>query len=137
MTLAVISIGTLMAIPAYNGWTARSELKQALSEISGGLGYARVAAMNRNRTISVTLSMVGNAVQVRNQAANQALLLGSHVTGFTVTNGPSVSFSSLGLRSGGGVGNQLITITNDKGVVYSIAVTPGGKITACAMAACP
>ena len=135
--LVVMAIGTMMAIPAYHGWASRTELNSALSEISSGLGYARVAAMNRNRTISVTFTMSGSRVQVVNGANSKTSLLGSRVTAFTVATGPSVSFSSLGLRSGGGGGDQLVTITNDKGVVYSIVVSPGGKVTACAMSTCP
>jgi hypothetical protein len=49
----------------------------------------------------------------------------------------TVSFTPLGIRSGGGTGNQQIVLTNSKGVSYSLRVTPRGKVDLCLAAACP
>ncbi len=61
-----------------------------------------------------------------------------HVTNASVTGGSTIQFNSLGFRSSnGGVGNQMISVSNDQGLTYAVKVAAGGKATLCPMAACP
>ena len=100
---------------------------------------ARLSAMNRNRSVTVTAAILNNRVTATFIDGSGAQVMPTHtmlalVTG--VTGGP-ITFSSLGVRVGGGAGNQLITLTNNQALTYSIAVTPAGKSTWCPRATCP
>ena len=135
--LAVVLIVTSMATPVYQDWVARLDLRAAAAEISSTLTFGRMAAMNRNNTVTVTVDKVGGVIQLSTGGVMPASMMGSHVTALNPQ--PStVSFSPLGLRIGGPAGaNQLITITNSRGVTYSVVATPGGKVSWCPQAACP
>jgi hypothetical protein len=47
---------------------------------------------------------------------------------------PWIRYNSMGARAG--TGAQLITLTNTKGRIYSIAVSPGGKAKWCITPSC-
>ena len=136
---AVITIGTAIAVPSYQQWIARYQLKQATTEINSEMSLSRMAAMNRNTTVTVSLAVAGGRVtatitdgagaQVMPPATMQNKVIG-------VTGGP-ILFNSLGLRVGGGAGNQTVTVTNNNGLTYSIRVTPAGKVNWCPQATCP
>ena len=85
------------------------------------------AAILNNRVTATFID--GSGAQVMPTHTMLALVTG-------VTGGP-ITFSSLGVRVGGGAGNQLITLTNNQALTYSIAVTPAGKSTWCPRATCP
>lgn len=136
---AIITIGTALAVPSYQQWIARYQLKQAATEINSGLSLSRMAAMNRNTTVAVALAVVGGKVTATftDGAGAQVMppaTMQHQVTG--VAGGP-VQFNSLGLRVGGGAGNQTVTVTNIQGLIYSVRITPAGKVNWCPQAACP
>lgn len=130
---AIIGIGAALAVPQFGRWNSDHQLQQAATEVQTQLTLARLAAMNRNRPVTVTFALVGGRVTISavdstgTQALPPATML-THVTG--VTGGP-VQFNSLGLRAGGGGGNQAITVTNNVGTTYSVRVTPAGKSIWC------
>jgi Tfp pilus assembly major pilin PilA len=137
--VGIIALSTALAVPNYSRWNATSQLKQAATELHGELTLARLSAMNRNRTVNVVLAIVNGRVTANFNDASGAQVMPPHtmlplVNG--VTGGP-IAFSSLGVRVGGGAGNQLITLTNNQALIYSIAVTPAGKSTWCPRATCP
>src|SRR5881409_689304 len=117
VVVGIMAFAVAIAVPNYIRWNSTAQLKQATTELQGELNLARLSAMNRNRSVTVTAAILNNLV-----------------TG--VTGGP-ITFSSLGVRVGGGAGNQLITLTNNQALIYSIAVTPAGKSTWCPRATCP
>jgi len=136
---AVITIGTALAVPNYLQWIARYQLKQASTEISSDLSLSRMAAMNRNTNVIVALAVTGGRVTATftDGAGAQVMppaTMPNRVTG--VAGGPVV-FNSLGLRVGGGAGNQTVTVTNSQNLTYSIRITPAGKMNWCPQAACP
>lgn len=134
MIVVVISaLGFFLATPSYQQWSARSDLKQGISELHGALNLSRMMAMNQNTTVTVTLATVMGRVQYSNNAGILPTTLGNRVTAFA---GGPVAFNSMGLRQGGGAGNQVITLTNSQGLVYSVVVTPGGKVNWCPTAVC-
>ena len=137
--VGIIAISTVIAVPNYIRWNSTAQLKQATTELQGELNLARLSAMNRNRSVTVTAAILNNRVTATFIDGSGAQVMPTHtmlalVTG--VTGGP-ITFSSLGVRVGGGAGNQLITLTNNQALIYSIAVTPAGKSTWCPRATCP
>lgn len=134
IVLGIVAIGTMLATPVYTDWAARSALRQGIVELTSTLSYARMAAMNRNQTAQVSLALVGGRVQISTNGIQPAQSLDRYVTAFT---GGPVQFSSLGLRLGGGAGDQLLTLSNRQGQTYSVRVTPAGKMDWCPKAACP
>jgi prepilin-type N-terminal cleavage/methylation domain-containing protein len=130
---AIIGIVSAVAVPNYSKWHSKYQLRQAATEINNQFNLARMVAMNRNSTVTVTVSLVGSSVTISATDATgvqafvpQAMM--SHVIG--VTGAPvTVSFTSLGLRSGGGAGNQVIAIQNDGQQTFNVVVSPSGKVT--------
>jgi prepilin-type N-terminal cleavage/methylation domain-containing protein len=139
VVLGIIAFAVAIAFPNYVRWNSTSQLKQATTELHGELTLARLSAMNRNRQVNVAVAIVNGRVRATFIDGSGAQVMPPHtmlplVTG--VTGGP-ITFSSLGVRVGGGAGNQLITMTNNQALIYSIAVTPAGKSTWCPRATCP
>ena len=95
-----------------------------------------MTAMNRNTTVTVSVTAVANLVTVSTTNANigvqifPAETMMSHVTG-VVGRPILVQFSSQGLRLGGGAGAQFITVQSDSGITYAVQVLPRGKATWC------
>jgi prepilin-type N-terminal cleavage/methylation domain-containing protein len=142
IVVAIIGIATALAIPNYVEWKAQHDLREGVSEFSSNLSLARVVAMNRNRQATVTIQVLPSGiVQVSGVTGVAPALtifpnqtMSSNVTGLPggTTN---VLFSSMGLSAT--AANQLIQVVNTRGVVYSVLVTPSGKVTWCAKSTCP
>lgn len=130
---AVIAIATMLGVPSFSKWYSKYQLRQAATDIQNQFNLARMVAMNRNSTVTVTVSVAGNSVLVSAVDANGTPAFApetmmSHVV--AVTGAPvTVNFSSLGLRSGGGPGNQTVTIQDDQQRSFSVIVSPAGKVT--------
>jgi prepilin-type N-terminal cleavage/methylation domain-containing protein len=137
---AVIAVVSLLAIPNYMSWYARHQLKQATKEIQNQLGLARVSAMSRNSSVTVNVALNSGKVTLSATSATGAVIINpvdmpGNVIGLTPS--PSaVTFTSLGIRSGGGTTNQLIVLSNNAGHSYSVQVSPRGNIRWCAAATC-
>jgi type IV pilus assembly protein PilA len=140
IVVAIIGVATILAIPNYIRWNANHQLRQASSEIQNQLSLARISAMSRNSVVTVNMSLTGGRVVLTTTDASgatvvQPVQMAGSITG--VNPAPSaVVFSPLGIRSGGGAGDQLIAITNQQGMTYSVRVTPGGKVKWCPAATC-
>lgn len=134
IVVAIIGIGTLLAVPNYIVWHSRYQLRVGVNEIQSTLGLARITAMNRNRTVNVAMALSGGLVTLTTTDAGGTALgttqLMPHVTNVTPT---TVQFTSLGLSPTGGN----IQLTNDRGLVYSLVVTPAGKVAWCPKSTCP
>ena len=142
IVVGIMGIAALMAVPNYIQWNARSQLRQAVSELQGNFSLARMVAMNLNTTVIVTPSVTGGQLTATftNPAGGTVMSPFTEtvreLTGVTVTGGSTVQFNSLGLRVGGGGPIQTVTLTNRYGLIYSIGVTAGGKVRWCANTAC-
>ena len=136
---AIITIGAALAVPSYQQWISRYQLKQATTEIHSELSLSRMAAMNRNTTVTAALAVVGGRVTATFTDGNGAQVMppATMQNQVTLVAGGPVQFNSFGLRVGGGAVNQTVTITNSQGLTYSIAVTPAGKVSWCPKATCP
>jgi Tfp pilus assembly protein FimT len=146
MVVAIMAVITAWGAPNFITWQAKSHLRQGVSELHSNLNLARMVAMNRNTTVTVTMTGgAGAAVRATFvDAAGTAVLapvqMLAQVTAWAGTPAAApftVRFNSLGLRVGGGAGNQVITITNSRGLAYEIQITAAGKARWCAASPCP
>jgi type II secretion system protein H len=140
IVVAILGIAASIGVPNYLEWNARNQLRQAVSEIQSQLVLARLVAMNRNSPVSVTLAVTAGRVQFSAVDASlsqviQPIQMMSTVIGLSPAPA-SVAFSPLGTRSGGGTTNQLIVISNNRGLSYSVQITPRGKVKWCAASTC-
>jgi len=138
---AIVGIASTVAVPSYIDWNARYQLRQAATEIQNQLSVARISAMSRNSVVNVNLVLSSGRVQVSAGDASgtsviPATLMMGTVTGLNPAP-TTVAFSPLGIRSGGGTGNQQIMISNNRGLSYSVRITPRGKVSWCPAATCP
>lgn len=141
IVVAIVGITSALAVPNYLIWHAKYQLRQAATEIQNQLSVARISAMSRNSVVNVSLVLSGGKVQVSAGDASGASVIPltqmmDSVTGLTPAP-TTVAFSPLGIRSGGGAGNQQISISNNQGLSYSVRVTPRGKVSWCPAATCP
>jgi type IV fimbrial biogenesis protein FimT len=147
VVIGIIAIASTMAMPNYLAWNARYQLRQAVSELHGNVSLARMAAMNRNTSVTVQLAAAvvdpedGKAkVTATFTDANGATVMAAQRMKTEIQNfggAAQVRFNSLGLRIGGGAGVQTITLSNSQGLTYEMQVTAGGKSRWCAMSPCP
>lgn len=133
IVVAILTIAASLAIPEFLRWHAQSSLRQTTSEIGTQLVLARMAAMNRNRNVDVTIQTVGTAVHLSAVAPVSGVVVikdktfPTHVT--SVIGSPvTVSFSSMGLRTSGGTGTQSIGVCDGYKRQYSVVVVPSGKV---------
>ena len=138
---AIIGVTSALAVPSYINWNAKYQLRQAATEIQNQLSLARISAMSRNSVVNVSLVLSGGKVQVSaGDASGASVIPTTQMMGSVTGLNPApttVAFSPLGIRSGGGAGNQQISISNNQGLSYSVRVTPRGKVSWCPAAACP
>jgi len=157
---AIIGIAAMIAIPSYQQWFARYEHKLVVSELATRLTLARVAAKNRNATVTATLSKAADGTYtVGFDNGQETMSLPRSVisgTVFEATPGPppgtnqfqfdsstspgairTVQFDQLGMRRAGGSADQRIVLVNDKGMNYSVTVGLNGKVIWCTKASCP
>jgi len=151
---AIIGIAGAIAVPDLLNWKSRSELKEAVTEVANQLYEARVMARSQNTPVTVTIDFSGQAIRATiTNSATGALVrttMGSqlpHVatlrvgpsSGWTTASSATVSFSSIGTRSGGPgpTLNQELALVNNKGMQYALKVTPRGVTTWCPQSACP
>ena len=134
IAVAVVAIGAALAAPQFFSWHARTQLRQATSEIAADLAMARLAAINRNRTVDVTIQVSGGLATLSavTSGSNGVTVipnktLGSRVSG--ITGSPvTVSFSSLGIRTSGGTTTQAFGVCDDNRYQYSVQIIPAGRI---------
>jgi prepilin-type N-terminal cleavage/methylation domain-containing protein len=135
---AIVGILTGLAMPAYNQWNARYQLRQAATEIQSHLIHARWVAMNRNTTVQVAVAKISGKVQltVTDITGAQQFLPPHNMMGMVndVSGGP-VRFSSMGLLANGT--SHLIQVKNTRNQIYSVWVNAGGKAKWCPTATCP
>ena len=141
IVIAIVGVTSALAVPSYINWHARYQLRQAATEIQNQLSLARISAMSRNSVVNVSFVLSGGKVQVSaGDASGAAVIPATQMMGTVtgLTPAPAqVAFSPLGIRSGGGAGNQQIMISNNQGLSYSVRVTPRGKVSWCPAAVCP
>ncbi len=133
IAVAIVGILAMVAVPNYLQWNARYQLKQGTTELAGSLSLARMAAMNRNLAVTVTLALVSGRVNVDFGGALAPLVLPQTIVAFT--GGPTIQFTRQGLS--GAAANVPLTLVSQQGTVYSLVVTPSGKVNWCAQATCP
>ena len=141
--MTVVAIGTVLAalaVPNFLAGNARHHLKPEVTELHSNLNVARMAAMARNRTVTVTLTGGGGPLVTAsfNDAAGGQVIANQVMNSEIEDRGgaSTVQFNSLGLRVGGGTADQTITLTNSEDLTYAVEITPAGKTRWCPQAAC-
>lgn len=162
VVVSMISAIAAMAIGSYRTAVPQSRLREATTELHSTFGLARILAMSNNATVTVKLSgasqsgspnitltgSYSNPIRVtltRTIAGAESTIQSNPITGeiasLTVTPGlndsgfkPWVRFNSMGMRVG--TGDQIITLTNTQGRIYSVNVSPGGKAKYCMAPSC-
>ena len=133
VVVAIIGIGAAIAVPEFVQWNARTQLRQATSEIASQLTMARMAAMNRNRAVDITIQATSGVVNVSAVVSGGSRTV-IPATSFmhsvrSVTGGPvTVSFSSLGVKTSAGTGTQTFGVCDAKNVQYSVIIIPSGRV---------
>ena len=133
IAVAILSIAASLAMPEFLRWHAQSRLRQATSEIATQLVLARMAAMNRNRPVDVTVQAAGGVVHLSaiSPTTGAAVINDKtfpiQVSSF-VGSPVTVSFSSMGIRTSGGTGTQSIGVCDIYKRQYSVAVIASGKV---------
>ncbi len=131
LALAIVAIGVALALPEFRQWNARMQLRDAASEIANQLVLSRMAAMNRNRSVDVTVDTVAGAVTISAVSLGSAVIAPKTMMAQvkTVIGGPvTVTFSSLGVRTSGGTTNQTISVCNAFRQRYDVRIIPAGKV---------
>lgn len=153
IVVAIIGIAAALAGPNYGEWIARTQLREAISEVQHQLVLARITAISRNMPVTVTLSLSNGsmAISTTNAATGAVISVGQTMSTpqvVTLNDGPSaawtpvatttVSFNSMGMRTGGpGVAaNQELALVNTKGMQYALKVTPRGIANWCPESVC-
>ena len=133
---AIVAIAAVLAVPQFLRWMAQSQLRQATSQIATQMTLARMAGMNKNRAVDVTVQNTGGQIHISAVTssgstpgtpviADQAFTSGV----MSVIGGPvTVSFSSLGLRTSGGTGVQTLDVCDSYKRQYYVSVIPSGKV---------
>lgn len=160
IVVAIIGIGSAIAMPSYLQWTARYQLRQATSDLQSNLLLARLTAKNRNAAVTATfLKAADGTYSAAFGGALPPVNLPNSVTGGSMilvnTLGPpptttvtdfasspagtlgTIQFNQQGLKVAGGVGPQTVTLQSANGITYSVVVAPSGKINWCTKATCP
>jgi prepilin-type N-terminal cleavage/methylation domain-containing protein len=162
IVVAILGIGSAIAVPSYIQWNARAQLRQAASELQSNLVQARMVAKNRNTAMTATFLKAADGRYSATFGGGFApMSLPSNVTGgsmiLVTALGPppttavtdfaasvpgtlgTIQFNQQGLRVAGGIGNQTVTLQSADGTIYSVVVAPSGKINWCKnlMTTCP
>lgn len=132
IAVAIIGIVAALGMPDYLRWQAQSQLRQATSEIATQMTLARMAGMNRNRSVNVTVQNLGGQIHISALSSSGAVVINdkSFTSGvMSVVGSPvTVSFSSLGIRTNGGTGVQSIGVCDRYNRQYSVTIIPSGKV---------
>jgi prepilin-type N-terminal cleavage/methylation domain-containing protein len=132
IAVAIVGISAGLAIPNFAEWYVQTQLRQATSEVASQLTLSRMAGMNRNRSMDVTVTHSGGVVSVSSVLSTGGSVINSasfptHVK--SVVGSPvTVSFSSMGVRTSGGTGLQTIGVCDTYGRQYSVTIIASGKV---------
>lgn len=136
IAVAILTIAAGLAVPEFLRWMAQSQLRQATSEIATQMALARMAGMNQNRAVDVTVQNTGgqihlSAVTSSGSTAGSPVIKDMAFTSgmMSVVGSPvTVSFSSLGLRTSGGTGVQTLDVCDRYKRQYYVSIIPSGKV---------
>jgi len=132
VAVAIVALGASLAAPEFLSWYSKTQLRQATSEIASQLTMARMAAMNRNRSVDVTIQVASGGVNILAIASGGTTViptktLANRVT--AVTGSPvTVSFSSLGVKTSGGTATQTFGVCDINKQQYSVQIIPAGRV---------
>ena len=151
IVVAIIGIGSALAVPAYTKWIAQYELHQAIVELASNLTMARMSARNQNIAVVSTLTLTGSTVTMTTTNTAGTVQIFPPITfprtitdvrdAATLDTAPipppvTIAFTPLGLQ-GPTTSPLPVRIKNNAGLAYSVVVTPAGKVNWCTKVTCP
>lgn len=158
VVVGIVAVMMAVAIPGFSRMVARNEVQQAAREIAATLQTSRMLAMNVNAPVAITPQLVAGAdgqslqlavvnantgAPVTNPTTGAVLSTGLQVKAVNITSltapggGPvtPVTFNSQGLLAPVGTPGQVWLVTNvPQNTVYSISISPGGRVRWCGVA---
>jgi Tfp pilus assembly protein FimT len=145
IVVGIIGISSAIAVPSYIEWNARYVLRQAIADLASNLTMARISARNRNIAVVSTLTLVGNTVTMTTTNVPGTVVVIPPVTfppsiidvrDAANANPVTIAFTPLGIQ-GAGTSPLPALITNNRGLTYSVFVTPSGRVNWCVKVTCP
>lgn len=159
VVVAIVGVMVAMGIPAFSRMIARNEVQQVARQIAAALQTTRLQAMNLNAPLAVLPALIpggdGQMLRLSVLNANTGLAPVNPINGNTISAGQMmkaaqvtsitlpggapvalpVTFSSQGLLAPLGTPTVVWQVNNPQiGVVYSVTVTPGGRVRWCGVA---
>ncbi len=158
VVVGIVAVMLAMGIPAFSRMMARNEVQQAAREMAATLQTSRMLAMNVNAPVAITPQLAagpdGQSLQlivvnantgapVANPTTGAVLSTGLQVKAVNITSltapggGPvnTVTFNSQGLLAPVGTPGQVWLVNNVlQNTVYSITISPGGRVRWCGVA---
>ncbi len=158
VVVGIVAVMLAMAIPGFSRMAARNEVQQAAREMAATLQTSRLLAMNVNTPVAIAPQLVpgseGQSLQVAvvnantggpliNPTSGAALSTGLQVKAVNITSltGPGggpvapVIFNPQGLLAPIGNLGQVWLVRNvPQNTVYSITISPGGRVRWCGVA---
>jgi prepilin-type N-terminal cleavage/methylation domain-containing protein len=140
IVVAIIGLASALAVPKFLETIRTYQLKEATLEVANILTTARMAAMNRNRTVTVSLAATGGVVNITAAESSSGVHVMPMATAMGQVNqvsGGPISFNSLGMRTTGSGGTQLVALSTVSNQTYSVVVAASGKVYPCFATSCP
>lgn len=124
--LALAAIVTVVALPAFDGLATNYGLAAAADELAAELNAARVMAVSRGSTFTVTFDTASNSYQVIevSDPNNPTRIRRTLPAGLRIARGPltPIAFTSRGTARGGS-----IVLTSDSGNRIIVQVENSGR----------
>lgn len=160
VVVAIVGVMSAVALPQFSLMIARNDVKETARQIAVTIQTSRMLAMNTNTAVTIQPQLVpggnGQMLQVVVQNANGGPLLNPttnaplaagtsvsavHVASLTVPGGAAITpiaINPQGLLAPVGTPGQVWLITGTQAnVVYSVTISPGGRVRWCGVAVGP
>ncbi len=133
ITIAILAIGTSIAIPSYQSFTINSRLRQASTNINEAIVLARNEAVKRGVVINLVPRVIGQWDKGWNVELTDTTIIRQFdsLTNLTMTNINALNFLATGIRSDANLPQFTFNICHPsgKGVTLQVNVTGGIKQT--------
>ncbi len=122
VVVAIVAIVGLLMLPSLGDWLANFRLRQGAREIASTLQWAKMQAISSRQQYTVTFNIEDGAYQVNPGGVVKKV----HKKVVIVSVAPADPFT---FRPDGSCANSgVITIRNDRGDEYDVAVSATGRV---------
>ena len=145
VTVAILSILAGIAVPSFIGWRNKAQLSRSARDVYAGFQKAKLEAVRRNTTCTITFSASdyvvfddSNANFVFDEPPENLIkrvqwsdFPGVSLNSAAFTNPPaSIAFASDGLprNNVGGLGSGSVVLSNESNLQSTVTILPAGSI---------